>query len=215
MFNYSIILAGGYGSRMKPLTNYIPKALVEVDKTPLIYNSINLSKKYKINSYVTYNYKSSKIFKKIKNDVNGFINTKSQDNSYFVFNSFVQLINEPILVLPCDIKIDIDLEKLYQDYINQNSPAIMIVGVEPKEEIDGDYIFTSKNNKITHLTREKKSHLYCSGLQIINPHLLNQLITKENNFYKVWEKLFDSDNLKLSSLQPKYWYSYDDLKQIK
>ena len=43
MFNYSIILAGGYGSRMKPLTNYIPKALVEVDKTPLIYNSINLS----------------------------------------------------------------------------------------------------------------------------------------------------------------------------
>ena len=113
MFNYSIILAGGYGSRMKPLTNYIPKALVEVDKTPLIYNSINLSKKYKINSYVTYNYKSSKIFKKIKNDVNGFINTKSQDNSYFVFNSFVQLINEPILVLPCDIKIDI--EKLYSN----------------------------------------------------------------------------------------------------
>jgi hypothetical protein len=91
----------------------------------------------------------------------------------------------------------------------------MIVGVEPKDEIDGDFIFVSENNKIINLSRKEKSNLYCSGLQIINPYLINQLVTDEKNFYKVWERLFGSENLKISNLQPKYWYSYDDIKQIK
>jgi MurNAc alpha-1-phosphate uridylyltransferase len=215
MFKNSVILAGGHGSRMKPLTDYVPKALVEVDGLPLIYNPINLLKNYNINRYVTYNYKSNQLFKRIESDVNGFINTKSQDNSYFIFNSFIHYIDEGVLILPCDIKIEIDLKKLYDDYIEQGSPAIMVVGVKPNSEIDGDFIFTSENNKIKYLNRTEKTNLYCSGLQIINPNLIYKLIKHENNFYKVWEKFFDTDNLKLSNIQPDSWYSYDNIKQIK
>jgi NDP-sugar pyrophosphorylase family protein len=172
-------------------------------------------KNYNINRYVTYNYKSNQLFKRIESEVNGFINTKSQDNSYFIFNSFIHYIDEGVLILPCDIKIEIDLKKLYDDYIEQGSPAIMFVFVKPNSELDGDFIFTSENNKIKYLDRTEKTNLYCSGLQIINPNLIYKLIKHENNFYKVWEKFFDTDNLKLSNIQPDSWYSYDNIKQIK
>ena len=80
MFNNSVIIAGGNGSRMRPLTDYIPKALVKVDGVPLINHSINLLSGYDINIYVTYNYLSNILFEKTNSKVKGFINPINQDN---------------------------------------------------------------------------------------------------------------------------------------
>lgn len=37
----ALILAAGYGRRLHPITNYMPKAMVEVDHTPLLVNALN------------------------------------------------------------------------------------------------------------------------------------------------------------------------------
>jgi NDP-sugar pyrophosphorylase family protein len=215
MFNNSVIIAGGNGSRMRPLTDYIPKALVKVDGVPLIDNSINLLSKYNINIYVTYNYLSNILLEKINSKVKGFINTINQDNSYFLFNSFIKSLNEPIVVIPCDLKIKLDLVKVYEDYLNNNSPSIMVIGTTPVNGIDGDYITYDENNNITFLDRNNKTEKYCSGVQIINPHKVNQLHIENNNFYGVWNSLIEKKELKISNVYPDFWYSYDDIKQVK
>ena len=215
MFNNSVIIAGGNGSRMRPLTDYIPKALVKVDGVPLIDNSINLLSKYNINIYVTYNYLSNILLEKINSKVKGFINTINQDNSYFLFNSFIKNLNEPIVVIPCDLKIKLDLVKVYEDYLNNNSPSIMVIGTKPVDSIDGDYITCDENNNITSLDRNNKTEKYCSGVQIINPHKVNQLHIENNNFYGVWNSLIEKKELKISNVCPDFWYSYDDIKQVK
>jgi NDP-sugar pyrophosphorylase family protein len=214
MFENSVIIAGGVGSRMRPLTNYIPKAVVEINGTPLIHNSIELLSTYNINIYVTYNYLPNFIFEKVNSRVKGFINTINQDNSYFLFNSFIKNFNEPIIVLPCDIKIEIDLNQVYNDYFEKGEPAIMIIATTPVNGVDGDYIEEDENNNITSLSRTIETKKYCSGVQIINPYKVNQLSESHNNFYSVWESLIEKKGLKLSSILPNSWNSYDEIKQI-
>jgi NDP-sugar pyrophosphorylase family protein len=215
MFENSVIIAGGIGSRMRPLTNYIPKAIVEINGTPLINNSIEFLSLYKINIFVTYNYLPNFIFEKINSSVSGFINTINQDNSYFLFNSFVKKFNEPIIVLPCDIKINIDLNEVYEDYLKKGEPSIMIVGTSPVNGVSGDYLEIDKNNNIISLSRTIKTRQYCSGLQIINPYKVNKLSEPYNNFYSVWNYLIEKKEIKLSGISPDFWNSYDEINQIK
>jgi len=215
MFKNAIILAGGKGIRMLPLTKYIPKGLVEINDKTLISGVIDLLNQYDVEDvYVTYNYLSEILFNEIKLDVKGFINTTNQDNSYFLFNSFVKYVNEPFIVISCDLKIELDLNKVYEDYIKLDEPALMIIGTEPNDDIVGDHIIFDESNNILSLDRDIPSPIYCTGVQIINPYKVNEICDESNNFYGVWEQLIKNYSMKLSNINPQKWYSFDNIKQV-
>jgi len=215
MFKYGVIIAGGEGKRMRPITSYIPKALVEVDDKPLITYTINAFNNWGVeNVFVTYNYLADKLFKRIHQSVDAMINTSYSDNSYFLFHTFIKNIDAPILVIPCDIIMDIDLIELFEDYQRNGSPAIMMVGTKPVDEVVGDYIIYDDYNRIESLSRAVTSPLYASGLQVINPAKVNKLCQEEENFNDVWSQLYETNNLKISTIHPKKWMAYDNLKQI-
>jgi NDP-sugar pyrophosphorylase family protein len=211
-FKTSVILSGGKGNRMRPITNYIPKALVEVGDKPLIEYVLDMVGNTE--KYVTYGHKSDLLFNKTKLDVNGYINTTGKDNAYFLYNSFVKYINEPIIVSPCDMVIEIDLNKVYSDYLTLGSPPIMVIGVNPVKGVEGDFIQYDENNIISQLSRTINSDKYCSGLQIINPYKVNQLTQKSENFYDVWKQLMEINKLKASNIIPTKWRCYDYFENI-
>jgi NDP-sugar pyrophosphorylase family protein len=217
-FNNSVILSGGFGTRMRPITDYIPKALVEVDGNPLISYVFKLidgeNNMSDIKKYVTYGHKSEILFNATKGKVDGYINTTGKDNSYFLYNSFIKHINEPIIVTPCDMIMDIDLDEVYRDYIELGSPSIMVVGVTPVKGVDGDFIEYDEANRIVSLSRENITNKYCSGLQIINPYKVNDITKESNNFYDVWEQLKHMGELKVSNVVPTEWKCYDNLNEI-
>lgn len=115
---------------------------------------------------------------------------------------------------PCDLVIDINFNKIYEDYFNLDQPAIMIIPTIPKIGVDGDYICFDENNVIQLLDRDIISEIYCSGIQIINPHKVNLLCENKNNFYDVWKQLIGTNNLKVSNIQPNKWDSFDKITQI-
>lgn len=215
MFSKAIILAGGEGIRMRPITNSIPKALAPINDSNLITQVISFLNKNNISDiYVTYNYLSEILFSSLKHKVNGFINTINKDNSYFLFNSIIKDIDEPIIIIPCDILIDIDLFSLYNDYFLLNQPLIMMVGVSPIEDIQGDYITFDRNNIITSLSRNTPTDLYASGLQIINPKKINLNIESNDNFNNVWFNLIKHNELKVSNITPTKWCAYDNINNL-
>ena len=110
--------------------------------------------------------------------------------------------------------IEIDLKEVYEDYVNLGKPTIMLVGVKPVNGVNGDFIIHDNLNNITKLSREMVTDKYCSGLQIINPHKINETTLKSNNFYDVWQQLINLSELKVSNITPKLWKCYDDYKNI-
>jgi len=60
--NAALVLAGGLGTRLRPITNIIPKPLVKVGKKPIIAHIIDeLSRNGIHNVYVSVGYKADKI----------------------------------------------------------------------------------------------------------------------------------------------------------
>ena len=58
MFEYALILAGGLGKRLRPLTHAIPKPLLPVGEKPIIEKIIEGMKNQGIlNFYISINYK--------------------------------------------------------------------------------------------------------------------------------------------------------------
>ena len=63
----TIILAGGKGERLKPLTDKIPKPLIQINNMPLIERTIKYLKKYGITQIIiSSGYKSDLIEKFLK-----------------------------------------------------------------------------------------------------------------------------------------------------
>lgn len=48
----AIIIAGGRGERLMPLTNGIPKPMVEIDEKPLLFHTLNLLKSHGIKDFI-------------------------------------------------------------------------------------------------------------------------------------------------------------------
>lgn len=214
MFKYAVIYAGGAGTRMLPLTQYIPKALIEINNTPLIDYAINFLRKNKIKHiYVTYAYKSEQILTYLKNKVEGFINTTNKDNSYFLYNSFIKEIDEPVVCMPCDIIVNLNLKQVYTEYKKNNYPAHCIIPVKTNKNISGDYI-TEQSGIITRLDRKKETNKYACGIQIINPKQVNELTRACNNFNKVWQQLIALKQLYVLNVEPKTWRAYDNIQNL-
>jgi NDP-sugar pyrophosphorylase family protein len=48
----AVILAGGEGTRLKPITDYVPKPLIPLNNIPIIEWQIRYLKKFRINDFV-------------------------------------------------------------------------------------------------------------------------------------------------------------------
>ena len=211
---HCLILAAGRGRRMMPLTESVPKPMAPHNGSTLIANQINKLSRLIQNIHVTVGYKGPVLAEHvIASDVTSVINTTGQSNSWWIHNSLLSLIDEPVYVMTCDNITELDFEMLEEDYHHQNSPPCMLIGVEPIPGLEGDYI-SHDNNKVYKLDRIEQTSLYCSGIQIINPSQVNKITDDIGDFYDIWEQLIVQNKLFVSSVLPEKWYSVDTIEHL-
>ena len=215
MINHAIILAAGRGVRLMPLTKKIPKAMVKVKNQTLILSGIKKLHKYIKNIHITVGYKGSLLAKHvIEHKVKSVINTDKKGNAWWIFNFPFNLINEPMIVLTCDNITNLNFDLIKKDYVKKGKPECFLVPVKPVKKLEGDYIHRN-NNIVTKLSRKHKSDIYCSGIQIINPYRINQIMKNTYDFNNVWKKLIKKKKLKVSDIIPKKWFTIDNMEQLK
>jgi NDP-sugar pyrophosphorylase family protein len=211
---HAVIMAAGRGQRMMPLTDALPKPMAPYNGSTLIADGISKIIRRIEKVHVTVGYKKAMLAKHvIEHGASSVFNTDGQSNSWWIFNTLLKHLDEPVCVLTCDNVVEIDIDLLEGDYLKLNQPACMLVPVIPVAGLEGDYIFHD-DHRVTRLSRDTPSDIYCSGIQILNPHRINQLMRPGEDFYSVWDRLIEQEQLYVSSIYPKRWTAVDTLEHL-
>lgn len=214
MIRHAIIMAAGRGMRMAPLTDAIPKPMAPYDGTTLIARGISRLATRVEHIHVTVGYKKAMLAQHvIEHGASSVLNTEGKSNCWWLYNTLLSRLDEPMVVLTCDNVVELDLDLLEENYSSLNSPACMLVPVRPVPGLEGDYVF-HENHVVREISRLKKADIYCSGIQVLNPHRLNQITQEGASFYDMWQQLINQRQLFVSSVYPKKWFAVDTIEQL-
>lgn len=182
----AVIMAGGKGTRLLPLTETTPKPLLKVGDKPIIeYNTDNLASFGIRNLNITVNYLGEQIIEYFEknNKQNLNINFVKEDQPLGTVGA-IQYIesfkNDYILLMNSDLLTTIDFEDMFNEFILNEGD--MIVGTIPYK-VDIPYgVVETKDNYVVSL-KEKPTYTYYSnaGIYIFNKSCLD-LIPKDT-FY--------------------------------
>lgn len=149
----AIILAAGMGSRLKELTNNIPKCMIEVNGESLIKRLLKILIKYKVNDVVlVVGYKSEVLIdyiSKLELDIKvTYIYNKeynTTNNIYSLFLAKPEILKEDILLLESDLIFD---EQVIEKLVS--SPENNLAVVSPYEHwMDGTCVEIDEKKNIT------------------------------------------------------------------
>ncbi len=186
-FNNTIfILAGGFGKRLMPLTEDIPKPMLKVNNVPILENVISNCVSNGFNNFVISTfYKSDKI-----KDYFGDGKSKQVNIEYITEQKplgtagslgllSAKHLSDPIIVMNADILSKINLKELI-DFHNNNESQLTICSKEYKMQVPFGVII-SKNGVVERID-EKPDNIFHinAGIYVINPDLLT---TVDGNSY--------------------------------
>lgn len=207
-------MAAGRGTRMAPLTHIIPKPMAPLWGSTLIANGIQKLLPHIPQLHITVGYKGAELAKHvIELGVHSVFNTEGKGNSWWIFNTLMKKVDEPVLVLTSDNVTDLNIELILGEYERLGHPACMVVPVNPLEGLVGDFIHHD-NNLVSKLDRNDPAPTYCSGIQVLNPAKVNQLIEPVEDFGDLWSQLIQKRQLFSSSVLPDRWFTVDTLEQL-
>ena len=211
---HALIMAAGRGNRMRPLTDIIPKPMLPFKDDTLIGNSLSMLLKCVSFIHVTVGYKRAMLSQYLmEKGVDTIINTEGHNNAWWIANTLLRFLDEPVLVLTTDNVTELDIDFLTEEYNRALSPACMLVPVNPIPLIEGDYI-DHQDGLVISIQREVSKEIYCSGIQVLNPSRVASIVGDADDFYLVWNALIVKKQLRVSKVYPKPWFSVDTLEQL-
>ena len=186
----AMILAAGLGTRLRPLTNSIPKALVKIGNTPLLEFVIKKLCHYGFNDIIiNIHHYPEMIINFLEENSNFGANISFSDEREMLLDTGGALKkaasffpgDEAFLVYNCDIVTDLNLHTFYKYHLDHG--ALCTLGIRDRETsryfiFDDDNTLCGWWNKVT---GEKKSVRWSglnfkamafSGIQLINPRAL-------------------------------------------
>ena len=209
----AIILAGGRGKRLRPITDKIPKPLIPINKKPLIEWTIKYLKKYGITEIIiSSGYKSNLIEKFLKKKKNFgceiIVSTEKTPlgTGGAIKKALKHVDEESFLVLNGDIVTNIDLKKILK------TPTT-IAANELKTKFG---TMSIKNNKILKFNEKKDvTNVWMNpGIYHLSKNT-EKLIPKKGSLEGiVFPKMAKNKTLETVKFKNVLWFSIDSHKDI-
>lgn len=176
-----VIMAGGLGTRLKPLTNIIPKALVPVFDKPIIQEIVDRFKNQGSRRfYFTVNYKADMIrayFDELA-DSAYTIEYLLEDEPRGTAGSLNLLngsIHETFIVTNCDIVLDQDYSDIL-DYHVRTANEITVVGALKAMDMPYGVLHTKKGGALSRIEEKPEmNYLVNTGFYVLEPGVLAEI----------------------------------------
>ena len=185
----AVILCGGYGKRLGPITKKIPKPLLKINNQPFLKYLLEYLIRYNFKKVLILSYYKKKNFLKFKQEIDNNIKKKLNielifekeklDTGGAIKNCYDKL-DRSFLVINGDTYFNINLNNLILNS-NINDSSILISSSQTNNKNSTEIVYNKQTKNIISLT--KKEHVKASnthsGFTILKKMHLN-LIKKKN-----------------------------------
>lgn len=219
----AVILAGGMGQRLRPITNVIPKPLLPIGKKAIIELQIEYLKKFQLEEiFVSTNYKADYISQflgdgtryGVKLDVYG------EDRRLGTAGPIRLLedkLSEPFLVINADIVTNLNLNDFYNYAVNRTE--VMTVGVK-KVEIPTSYgnVYSEDNRLVALYEKQNIVLSAMSDIYIMRPEVIEYI--PKNTYYgmdQLIQELLNRNQRVATYEINEYWMDigkYEDYEKV-
>ena len=185
----AFLLAAGFGTRLRPLTDTVPKCLVPICGKPLLSHWLELLQDHGVTDvYINTHYLAEKVREFIENHNrknSGITLHEMYENVLLGSGGTVRegkefVFGEDFLICYADNLTDIDLTKLVERHKAEKPVLTMALFHSPNPEQCG--IATLCNDIITEFTEKPKnpaSDLANAGIYVASPEIFDYLPQKE------------------------------------
>jgi dTDP-glucose pyrophosphorylase len=207
----AVIMAGGRGSRLRPLTDKVPKPLLVVGDKPIIEHNIDRLCKFGVDDFwISVRYLGEQLEQYFGNGAKKGVNIEYiwEDEplgTLGAVSSVKDWKHDHVLITNSDILTTLDYEEFYLDFVN--SEADMAVASIPYT-VDIPYAVLETDGNQVNSFREKPSYTYYSngGIYLVKKELLESI--PPGQFYNttdLMEHVIQSGKKLVSYPLRKYW----------
>ncbi len=220
----ALILAGGIGTRLKPITDEIPKPMMPVHGKPILQHNVELLRKHGISKIlIAIGYKGEKIKeyfgdgKRFGVDIT-YLEEEKPLGTAGCLRLAEPYLKESFVMCNGDELKELDLDDMY--LLHKESKAIATIALTTVEDPSAYGVVDMKGNKILRFVEKPKkeeapSNLINSGLYILEPDIIKFLPEEQENVSierDVFPKVAQAERL-LGYPFSGQWFSTDTLER--
>ncbi len=175
--NAVVIMAGGKGTRLHPITKIIPKPLLPIKDKPIVQLIMDSFEKNGFNNFImSVNYKKEYIKTYFFNGTGqeyrlSFIEEEDYRGTAGSLRLLRSSVSDTFFVSNCDILIDIDYAKALE-FHKEHDADFTIIGA--LSEVKVPYgVIEIEGNKLSHISEKPQIHFMVNtGIYILEPSVL-------------------------------------------
>jgi NDP-sugar pyrophosphorylase family protein len=219
--NQAVIMAGGLGTRLSPLTREIPKPMLQVGAKPILETIIDQLKSYGYkNIIICLNYKAG-VIKNYFRDGSDFgvfikyINEEKRLGTAGAIRLAKKYLDKPFFVINGDILTKLNFEQFMQFHIKMNN-AITIGTKKYEMEIPYGVVDIKDESVISICEKPTLDFFVSGGLYCLNPETLEHI--PENEYFDITQLIssYIQANNKVGSFPiTEYWMDIGQMEDYR
>lgn len=207
----AVIMAGGRGERLRPLTDSIPKPLLKVGNKPILEHNLDRLCLFGIDDFwITLRYLGHKIeeyfgYGTEKNIIIQYIYEDIPLGTIGAVSKITNFSHDYVLVTNSDLLTNIDYEHFFLDFLNNNADFSVVT---IPYTVDIPYAVLETSNRHVLNFREKPTYTYYSngGIYLMKRTVLENLNYEEYfNATDLMDLLIKKNNKVISYPLAGYW----------